>query len=95
MKPSKGSVIALALATSWTPLNLWAQQSETEPLKQACVTKHQAKRIALARVKSGTIKCAKLEKENGVLIWSVDVTQPGKKDLRRVGRCDNSKDHRS
>ena len=47
-------------------------------------TKHQAKRIALARVKRGTIKCVELEKENGMLIWSVDVAQPGKKDLTDV-----------
>lgn len=84
MKPIKGAIIALALAVSCPPSNLWAQQSEAELLNQARVTKHQAKRIALARVKSGTISCAKLEKENGVLIWSVDVTQPDKKDLTDV-----------
>jgi uncharacterized membrane protein YkoI len=48
------------------------------------VTKHQAKRIALARVKHGTIKTVELQKESGVLIWSVDVAQPGKKDLTDV-----------
>ena len=84
MKPVARSVIALALATSWTPFNLWAQQSETELLKQARVTKHQAKKIALARVKRGAIKCVKLEKENGLLIWSVDIAQPPKKDLTDV-----------
>jgi hypothetical protein len=84
MKPIARSVIALALATSWTPFNLWAQQSETELLKQARVTKHQAKRIALARVKRGAIKCVELEKENGVLIWSVDVAQSPSKDLTDV-----------
>ena len=84
MKPIKGSIIALALAVSCAPSNLWAQQSGAELLNEALVTKHQAKRIAMARVKSGTIKCAKLEIENGVLIWSVDVTQPGKKDLTDV-----------
>jgi peptidase YpeB-like protein len=84
MKPIKGSIIALALAVNCPPSNLWAQQSGADLLNQACVTKHQAKRIALARVKSGTIKCAKLEKKNGVLIWSVDVTRPGKKDLTDV-----------
>ncbi len=84
MKPIARSVIALALATSWTPFNLWAQQSETELLKQARVTKHQAKKIALARVKRGAIKCVELEKENGVLIWSVDIAQPPKKDLTDV-----------
>jgi hypothetical protein len=84
MKPVARSVVALALATSWTPFNLWAQQSETELLKQARVTKHQAKKIALARVKRGAIKCVELEKENGVLIWSVDIAQPPNKDLTDV-----------
>ena len=84
MKPIPRSVIALALATSWTPFNLLAQQSETELLKQARVTKHQAKKIALSRVKRGAIKCVELEKENGVLIWSVDIAQPPKKNLTDV-----------
>jgi hypothetical protein len=84
MKPITRSIIALALVTSWTPCNLWAQESGAELLNQARVTKHQAKRIALARVKGGTIKRVELEKDNGVLIWSVDVTQSGKKDLTDV-----------
>jgi len=84
MKPIARSVIALALATSWTPFNSWAQQSETELLKQARVTKQQAKKIALARVKRGAIKCVELERENGVLIWSVDIAQPPNKDLTDV-----------
>jgi len=84
MKPIARSVIALALATSWTPFNSWAQQSETELLKQSRVTKQQAKKIALARVKRGAIKRVELEKENGLLIWSVDIAQPLKKDLTDV-----------
>ena len=84
MRPIKASIIALALAAGCTPFNLWAQQSEAELLKQARVTKHQAKKIALAKVKHGTIKSAELEKENAVLIWSFDVAQPGKKDLTEV-----------
>jgi hypothetical protein len=84
MKPIARSVIALALATSWAPFNLRAQQSETELLQQVRVTKHQAKKIALARVRHGAIKCVELQKENGVLIWSVDIAQPPKKDLTDV-----------
>ena len=84
MKPIKAAIIALALAASWAPFNLKAQESEAELLKQARVTKHQAKKIALTRVKGGTIKSAELEKENGALIWSFDVAQPGKKDLTEV-----------
>jgi uncharacterized membrane protein YkoI len=84
MKPIARSVIALALATSWTQFNLRAQQSETELLKQVRVTKHQAKEIALARVRHGAIKCVELQKENGVLIWSVDIARPRQKDLTDV-----------
>jgi hypothetical protein len=84
MKPIARSVIALALVTSWTPLNLWAQQSETELVKQARVTKHQAKKNALTRVRHGVIKCVALQKESGVLIWSVDIAQPPKKNLTDV-----------
>ena len=84
MKPIARCVIALALVTTWTPLNLWAQQDETELRKQARITKHQDKEIALSRVKRGAIKCVELEKENGVLIWSVDVAQSPSKDLTDV-----------
>jgi hypothetical protein len=84
MKPIAKSVIALALAMSWAPFNLRAQPSEAELVKQARVTKHQAKKIALARVKGGAIKCVELEKDNGVLIWSVDIAQPPNKDLTDV-----------
>jgi hypothetical protein len=84
MKPIARLVVALAVAMSWAPFNSWAQQSETELLKQARVTKHQAKKIALAKVGPGAIKCVELEKENGVLIWSVDIAQPPKKDLTDV-----------
>jgi len=77
-------VIALALVTSWTPLDSWAQQDETELLKQARITKYQAEKIALTRVKRGAIKCVELERENGVLIWSVDIAQPPKKDLTDI-----------
>ena len=84
MKPIKGSIITLALAAIWAPFNLWAQQSEAELLKQARVTKHQAKKIALARVKRGTIKCVELEKENGILTWSIDVAQSGNRDVTDV-----------
>ena len=84
VKPIRPAIIALAFGASWPLFNLWAQESEAELLKQARVTKHQAKRIALAKVKHGTIKRVDLEMANGVLIWSVDLAQPGEKDLRDV-----------
>ena len=85
MKPIARSIIALALATNCAPFSSWAQQSETELLKQARVTKHQAKKIALARVKGGAIKCVELEKENGLLIWSIDRASRQRKTLPTFG----------
>jgi len=85
--PAYGFRIALVIITVITTLtlfNLWAQESKAELLRQTRLTKHQAKHIALSKVGDGTIKCAELEMENGMLIWSVDVTQPGKKDLTDV-----------
>jgi len=84
VKPTSPAIIALAFGASWPLFNLWAQESKAELLKQARVTKHQAKRIALAKVEPGTIKRAELEMANGVLIWSVDVMQSGEKDLTDV-----------
>ena len=57
--------------------------NETELLKQARVTKHQAKKIALARVKRGATS-ASARKREGVPIWSVDIAQPPKKNLTDV-----------
>jgi hypothetical protein len=85
--PAYGFRIASVIITVITTLilfNLWVQESKAELLKQARVTKHQAKRIALAKVGHGTIKTAELKIANGGLVWSVDVTQRGEKDLTDV-----------
>jgi uncharacterized membrane protein YkoI len=72
MKPIAGSVIALALGGSLAPFNLWAQQNEAELIKQT-------------HVKGGTIKCVELEKENGILIWSVTLCSRVRKTLQMSG----------
>ena len=84
MKLIKGSIVAVALVAGCASLNLWAQENEGELLEQAARTKHQAKQIALAKVKGGKIKCVELKNVNGALIWSVDVMQSGKKDITDV-----------
>jgi uncharacterized membrane protein YkoI len=52
---------------------------------QAKVSRADAEKTALAQVPNGTIKEAELEKENGKLIWSLDITTPGTKDITEVG----------
>ena len=84
MKLIKGSIVAVALVAGCASLNLWAQENEGKLFEQAAQTKHQAKQIALAKVKGGKIKCVELKNVNGALIWSVDVMQSGKKDITDV-----------
>ena len=44
----------------------------------ATVSEARARQIALRRVPNGTIKDIDLERENGVLVWEVEVVTPGK-----------------
>ena len=62
----------------------------TEAQKQARlqaeskITRAEAEKIALAKVPGGTIKEGEIEKENGNLIWSFDITTPGTADITEV-----------
>jgi hypothetical protein len=51
---------------------------------EAKITKEQAQQTALAKVPNGTVKEAELEKENGKLIWSFDITIPDSKNIKEV-----------
>ena len=51
---------------------------------EAGISKTQAETIALARVPNGTVKTSELEKEQGRLIWSFDITTPDSKDITEV-----------
>ena len=51
---------------------------------QARITKADAQRTALARVPGGTVKEGEIEKEDGKLVWSFDITTPGTADLTEV-----------
>ena len=42
------------------------------------VSEARARQIALGRVANGSIKSIDLERENGVMVWEVDVETPGK-----------------
>jgi uncharacterized membrane protein YkoI len=51
-------------------------ESGLQIVAQAKLSRQEAERIALARVPGGKVKAAELELEDGVLIWSFDVTLP-------------------
>lgn len=51
---------------------------------QARISKEDAEAIAMSKVPNGTIKESELEKENGHLQWSFDMTVPDRKDITEV-----------
>ena len=51
---------------------------------QAKISKADAEAIAMSKVPNGTIKESELEKENGHLQWSFDMTTPDRKDITEV-----------
>jgi uncharacterized membrane protein YkoI len=50
----------------------------------ATVTKEQASATALEKVRKGAITSAELEKEHGRMVWSFDISQPGKSGVTEV-----------
>jgi uncharacterized membrane protein YkoI len=69
------SVIALGLALSAPPTTA-ADASQRTLKLQAKVTEPDARATALAKVPGGTVQSFELERENGKLIWSFDITDP-------------------
>jgi hypothetical protein len=51
---------------------------------EAAVPRAKAEATALARVKGGKITEGELEKEDGKLVWSFDISQPGTKDIKEI-----------
>jgi uncharacterized membrane protein YkoI len=58
--------------------------SQSQLKAQAKISKEDAEGIAMSKVPNGTIKESELEKENGHLQWSFDMTTPGEKDITEV-----------
>src|SRR6266481_1061078 len=86
MKPKTFIVSMLALILFAIGLIGCATEEAKEAKLQAeaKVSKTDAGKAALAKVPGGTIKEGGLEKENGKLIWSFDITTPGSTDIKEV-----------
>jgi uncharacterized membrane protein YkoI len=52
--------------------------------KEAKISEETARATALKEVPTGTVKSSELERERGKLIYSVDVTVPGKTGIQEV-----------
>jgi uncharacterized membrane protein YkoI len=61
-----------------------AAASQDSLARQAKITPDSARAVALHRVPGGTIKSAELEHEHGKLVYSYDITVPGKRGVEEV-----------
>jgi uncharacterized membrane protein YkoI len=81
------SLLALAITAALglgTALAADKDKDEAALAAQAKVSKADAQATALAKVPGGTVKEIEIEKEKGVLIWSVEITTPNSKDITEV-----------
>ena len=84
-KVSFALLVAVALAASnFQGTTLAADSSQTSPRLHARITQAQAESAALAKVLGGKVKSAKLVRENGQLIWSIDIVTPLTKKIAAV-----------
>ena len=60
------------------------KESQTELQKEAKIAESDARATALKEVSNGTVKSEELEREKGKLIYSYDITVPGKPGVEEV-----------
>ncbi|MEO5565496.1 MAG: PepSY domain-containing protein [Luteimonas sp.] len=80
-------LITIAFATAGfatSPATAATPPAQHSLASQAKLTRAAAERIALAKVPSGAVKTAELEREHGTLVWSFDIAVPGSKDIHEV-----------
>jgi uncharacterized membrane protein YkoI len=76
-QPKNFSIIAIALGLALSaPLVAGADISQRALKVQAKVTEPDARATALEKVPGGTVQSSDLERENGKLVWSFDITDP-------------------
>jgi hypothetical protein len=76
-KLKKALLVGIVLvATCFQGVILAADTAQKSLVRHARITRAQAERMALGRVPGGSLQHAKLLRENGELIWSVDILTP-------------------
>jgi uncharacterized membrane protein YkoI len=78
-------LVGIGLAASgFQGTTLATDSSQTSPRLHARITQAQAESAALAKVPGGKVKSARLARENGQLIWSIDIVTPLTKKVAAV-----------
>jgi len=78
------STLALALLAVGIVGCATEAQEQARLAAQAKVSRAAAEQTALGKVPGGTVKEAELEKEDGKLVWSFDITTLDSKDITEV-----------
>ena len=74
-----------ALVNAQTPMKAGRKAAAHASLKsQTKISEADAKAIALKDYPNGTVKSAELEKEKGHLVYSFDITTPGKNTVDEI-----------
>ena len=60
------------------------EESQAALQKEAKISEATARATALAQIPNGTVKSSELEREHGKLLYSVDITVPGKSGIEEV-----------
>ena len=60
------------------------KESQADLQKEAKISESDARATALKQVANGTVKSVELEREKGKLIYSYDITVPGKSGIEEV-----------
>jgi uncharacterized membrane protein YkoI len=76
-------VITLAVALA-AVTGVAGAQSQTKLQQQAKISEAAARAIALKEVPNGTIKSSELEREHGTLIYSFDISVPGRTGIEEI-----------
>jgi hypothetical protein len=78
-----GITLCLAFAAA-APLAMATGDSQEQLKAEATVSQTTAQSTAMAKVPNGTIKSSELERENGKLVWSFDISSPSSKAITEV-----------
>ena len=84
MKLTTAICTATAAFAMVMPHAFAAEASQASLMAEAKVSEAQAKSTALGKVPNGAIKSFELEKENGKLVWSFDISQPSIKGVTEI-----------
>jgi len=75
---------AQATATTKPKTHVKKKETQEQMQKEAKISEATARETALARVPNGSVKSSELEREKGKLVYSYDISVPGKSGVEEV-----------